>query len=81
MYFADLQEALKVLGLGERATIREIKAHHRALVKRHHPDTGNGDISGQDCKLAKSDSDPALPSDSNSKILFHCAPDPLPASG
>ncbi|MGB9082619.1 MAG: J domain-containing protein [Desulfuromonadaceae bacterium] len=43
MTYADLREALRVLGLGERATITEIKARHRALVKRHHPDTGNSD--------------------------------------
>jgi len=41
MTFADLQEAIRILGLGERASIREIKARHRELVKRHHPDTGN----------------------------------------
>ena len=43
MRYADLQEALLVLGLGERATIKEIKARHRQLVKRYHPDTGNVD--------------------------------------
>lgn len=41
MTYADLQEALRVLGLGGRATLKEIKARHRDLVKRHHPDTGN----------------------------------------
>ena len=41
MTYVDLQEALRVLGLGERATLKEIKARHRELVKRHHPDTGN----------------------------------------
>lgn len=40
MTYNDLQKALKVLGLGERATLREIKARHRELVKRHHPDSG-----------------------------------------
>ena len=39
MTYAELQYALQVLGLGERATLREIKACHRELVKRHHPDT------------------------------------------
>jgi len=29
--------------LEERATLKEIKARHRQLVKRHHPDTGNVD--------------------------------------
>jgi len=41
MTYAELQEALQVLGLGERATLREIKARHRESVKRHHPDAGN----------------------------------------
>jgi len=41
MTYADLQEALLVLGFGERATLREIKARHRELVKRHHPDVGD----------------------------------------
>ncbi len=38
MTFDDLQKALQVLGLGERATLKEIKRQHRDLVKRHHPD-------------------------------------------
>lgn len=46
MTYADLQKALQVLGLGERATLREIKARHRELVKRHHPDTGNASDPG-----------------------------------
>lgn len=41
MTYADLQEALRILGLEERTTLREIKARHRELVKRHHPDAGN----------------------------------------
>jgi curved DNA-binding protein CbpA len=41
MTFADLQTARDILELGERATLKEIKARHRALVKRHHPDAGN----------------------------------------
>jgi len=38
MTHAELKEALRVLGLGERATLKEIKSRHRQLVKRHHPD-------------------------------------------
>lgn len=41
MTYTDLQEARQILGLGERAALAEIKARHRALVKRHHPDAGN----------------------------------------
>jgi DnaJ-class molecular chaperone len=43
MTYVDLLEARIVLGLGERATLKEIKTRHRELVKRHHPDTGNTD--------------------------------------
>jgi DnaJ-class molecular chaperone len=43
MTYADFLEARIVLGLGERATLKEIKTRHRELVKRHHPDTGNTD--------------------------------------
>jgi DnaJ-class molecular chaperone len=41
MTYAELQEALRILELGERATMKEIKARHRALVKRYHPDAGS----------------------------------------
>jgi len=43
MTYADFLEARIVLGLGERATLKEIKTRHRELVKRHHPDMGNSD--------------------------------------
>lgn len=36
-------EALAILGLGDGATLRDVKAAHRRLVKRHHPDVG-GDV-------------------------------------
>lgn len=41
MTYADLQESLRILGLEDRISIKAIKARHRELVKRHHPDTGN----------------------------------------
>jgi DnaJ-class molecular chaperone len=43
MTYTDLQEALHIMGLGERATLKDIKARHKELVKRYHPDTGNTD--------------------------------------
>jgi len=43
MTYTDLQEALRVLGLEERATLKEIKTRHKDLVKRYHPDAGNTD--------------------------------------
>lgn len=42
MTYADVQEALTVLGVGTRATLKEIRSRHRELVKRHHPDAGHG---------------------------------------
>jgi DnaJ-class molecular chaperone len=41
MTYIELQEAMLVLGLRERCTLREIKTRHRELVKRYHPDSGN----------------------------------------
>lgn len=38
MTYEILKEALAVFGLSERATLRQIKARHRELVKAHHPD-------------------------------------------
>ena len=40
MTFRNLQDALAVFGLGERATLKQIKARHRALAKTYHPDRG-----------------------------------------
>lgn len=41
MTYDELQDALSVLGLRRRSTLKEIKTRHRELVKRYHPDTGN----------------------------------------
>lgn len=41
MTYADLKEALLVMDLGERVTLKEIKTRHKELVKKYHPDTGN----------------------------------------
>jgi hypothetical protein len=43
MTFEELHQARRLFGLTERATLREIKARHRALAKRHHPDAGGED--------------------------------------
>jgi ribosomal protein L14E/L6E/L27E len=44
MTYQELQTALRIFGLGERATLRDIKTRHRELAKRHHPDVeGNRD--------------------------------------
>lgn len=36
--YEKLKESCRVLGLGERATLQEIKARHRKLVRECHPD-------------------------------------------
>jgi hypothetical protein len=41
MTFAELQQALRIFNLPDRASLKEVKARHRALVKRCHPDTGH----------------------------------------
>ncbi len=43
MTYAELRESLLVFGLGERATLREIRKRHRELVRMYHPDVGNDD--------------------------------------
>ena len=40
MTFDQFQSAVKTLNLPDRATLEEIKARHRILVKRFHPDSG-----------------------------------------
>lgn len=39
MQYANLVRALEIFGLPDRVTLREIKARHRELVRRHHPDS------------------------------------------
>lgn len=43
MTYLELRAAAAVLGLGERATLKEMKCRHRELAKEHHPDAGAGD--------------------------------------
>jgi DnaJ-class molecular chaperone len=42
MNYRQLREAMEVFGLGERATITQLKVRYRELVKAHHPDRGTG---------------------------------------
>jgi DnaJ-class molecular chaperone len=41
MTHVELQEALQIMGVRDRSSIAEIKARHRELVKRYHPDAGH----------------------------------------
>lgn len=41
MTYQEFKTAVEVFGLGERATLEQIKRRHRELVKDHHPDLGH----------------------------------------
>ena len=43
--FNEIEEARKLLELGEAATLKEIKRAYRALAHRYHPDKLGGDDS------------------------------------
>lgn len=38
MTYQDFIKAVEVFGLGQRASLQQIKSRHRELVKTHHPD-------------------------------------------
>ena len=40
--FEDISRARAILGLGETATAKQVKAAYRKLAKRHHPDKSPG---------------------------------------
>ena len=42
------RKALQVMGLSAEATLDEVKAKYKALVKQHHPDANGGDRSTED---------------------------------
>jgi curved DNA-binding protein CbpA len=42
------RKALQVMGLGSEATLEDVKAKYKALVKQHHPDANGGDRSTED---------------------------------
>lgn len=41
--YKKLDEARKIFGLNDTATLKEIKDAYRRLSHRHHPDKNNGD--------------------------------------
>jgi hypothetical protein len=45
--YAELKEACRVLGLGERASLREIKARYRKVARECHPDAAGDDPEGR----------------------------------
>jgi len=45
--FKEIDEARRLLGLGEVATLEEVKSAYRRLAHRHHPDKRSG-ITGEE---------------------------------
>lgn len=41
MTYEDLEAALEVFDLPERASLKELKARHKSMVRRHHADGGS----------------------------------------
>jgi DnaJ-class molecular chaperone len=50
--YNEIDEARRVLKLGESATLREIKRAYRKLARRHHPDI-NGNAIGENDEAMK----------------------------
>ena len=50
MTLDELQKSLKILGLYDRVTMKQVKNRHRELVKRYHPDSGE-DSGGERIQL------------------------------
>ena len=46
--FLEIDEARKILGLGEEATLKQIKAAYRGLARRYHPDRHSGSTQGEE---------------------------------
>jgi len=46
--FAEIDEARKIFGLGEAATLKEIKNAYRRLARRYHPDRRSGGAQSQE---------------------------------
>jgi curved DNA-binding protein CbpA len=43
MDYSELLQAQKLLGLGDRASLKEIKERYRELARKHHPDAGGAE--------------------------------------
>ncbi len=50
--FKEIEGARKLLGLGEAATLKEIKTAYRTLAHRHHPDK-HGEDNGAESATMK----------------------------
>jgi DnaJ-class molecular chaperone len=51
--FAEIDEARRLLGLGETATLKEIKSAYRRMASRHHPDKHGGGAGAESEEVMK----------------------------
>jgi DnaJ-class molecular chaperone len=51
--FNEIEEARKLLGLGEAATLKEIKTAYRTLAHRHHPDKHSDSVNEEPAETMK----------------------------
>ena len=51
--FKEIDEARRLLGLGEAATLKEIKSAYRRLASRYHPDKQSGSIHAESQEMMK----------------------------
>jgi DnaJ-class molecular chaperone len=51
--FNEIEEARKLLGLGEAATLKEIKTAYRTMAHRHHPDKHTSAVSDETAETMK----------------------------
>jgi len=51
--FKEIDEARRLLGLGEAATLKEIKSAYRRLASRHHPDKRGSNMHGHSDEMMK----------------------------
>ena len=51
--FKEIDEARRVLGLGETATLKEIKSAYRRMASRYHPDKHSGDAHAESEEMMK----------------------------
>ena len=51
--FNEIDEARKLLGLGDTAKLKEIKSAYRKMAHRYHPDKNSADASTEDEEVMK----------------------------
>ena len=51
--FEEIDEARRLLGLGETATLKEIRSAYRKLASRHHPDKHSSDARAENEEIMK----------------------------